>query len=255
MKALAKINFVTLLDVGGAEGYKAYVAKQLFDAKVKNTDLSSEACKRAEEIFYVESIPADIHNLPFIDNEFDSVLCSESLEHVSNLHKAVEELLRITKNALIITVPHETEEEVHTNIDSEIPHGHIHSFSMESFDYLEEAGYKIIKRKIFSPLSKVSSALIEATPKHHDDIRRYPKIMIDLYNAVTPLLRKIIGTKIAGFLINLDELFCKVLPHYKSILFIILKDNKYYNTDSKYNITPNKIINFAVPYFYLKDKE
>jgi 2-polyprenyl-3-methyl-5-hydroxy-6-metoxy-1,4-benzoquinol methylase len=78
MKALSHIEFHSLLDVGGAEGYKAALVRELFDSDVKSSDLSEEACKRAEEIFHVDSDPVDVQSLPYRDNEFDVVICSET---------------------------------------------------------------------------------------------------------------------------------------------------------------------------------
>ena len=49
----------------------------------------------------------DIHKLPYKDNSFDYVICSEVLEHVENPIKAMQELKRVTKKRLIITVPNE----------------------------------------------------------------------------------------------------------------------------------------------------
>jgi hypothetical protein len=37
MKALSNFEFHSLLDVGGAEGYKAALAREIFDANVKNS--------------------------------------------------------------------------------------------------------------------------------------------------------------------------------------------------------------------------
>lgn len=42
-------------------------------------------------------IVADAHNLPFRDNEFEVVLCTEVLEHVKNPFKVEEEIRRVTK--------------------------------------------------------------------------------------------------------------------------------------------------------------
>src|SRR5665811_497042 len=76
MRAFSRLIFDSLLDVNGAEGYKASIAKQLFGIKVVNSDLSEEACKRAEEIHDIKSSPANIQDLPFKDNEYDVILCS-----------------------------------------------------------------------------------------------------------------------------------------------------------------------------------
>lgn len=55
MNALLQLKFNSLLDVGGAEGHKVRIARETFDVEVKNCDLSEEACKRAKEIFRIDS--------------------------------------------------------------------------------------------------------------------------------------------------------------------------------------------------------
>lgn len=46
-----------------------------------------------------------LENLPFADNEFDTVICTHTLEHVQNIQKAVQELRRVAARRLIIVVP------------------------------------------------------------------------------------------------------------------------------------------------------
>lgn len=135
MKALSHLQFDSLLDVGGAEGYKAAMVRSIFKAKVKSVDLSAEACKRAKEIFDIDGEAIDIHQLPFKDQEFDVVLCSETLEHVTDIEKATDELMRVCKKAVVITVPHESEEFIAYNIKNNIPHAHIHCLNLNSFDF------------------------------------------------------------------------------------------------------------------------
>jgi len=48
---------------------------------------------------------ANIQALPFPDKYFDVVVCNHTLEHVRDCKRAVDELKRVTKNLLIITVP------------------------------------------------------------------------------------------------------------------------------------------------------
>src|SRR2546429_6490584 len=63
MRALSRIDFETLLDVGCAEGYKARLAERFFGVRAFACDLSTEACRRARDILGVRSVVADIHNL------------------------------------------------------------------------------------------------------------------------------------------------------------------------------------------------
>ncbi len=46
-----------------------------------------------------------IQRLPFDDNTFDCVVCSDVLEHVDNLHWNFEELVRVMKGHAIISLP------------------------------------------------------------------------------------------------------------------------------------------------------
>jgi SAM-dependent methyltransferase len=55
---------------------------------------------------YVQS---DITSLPFPDKAFDCTYCFDVLEHVDD-RQAIEELIRVTSNRLIVAVPKEDEE-------------------------------------------------------------------------------------------------------------------------------------------------
>lgn len=46
-----------------------------------------------------------VDSLPFDENSFDCVICADVLEHVDNLHLIFSELLRVSKNHVIIAWP------------------------------------------------------------------------------------------------------------------------------------------------------
>lgn len=48
---------------------------------------------------------ADIESLPFEDDEFETVVCTHTLEHVLDIRKAIGELRRVASKRLIIVVP------------------------------------------------------------------------------------------------------------------------------------------------------
>src|SRR5580704_7941966 len=93
LNAINEFSFETFIDIGCAEGYTAYLVRELFHVKVMSTDLSENACKMAKEIFNIEALACDIHKLPFTENQFDIVLCSETIEHVNDYKLAIKELL------------------------------------------------------------------------------------------------------------------------------------------------------------------
>jgi 2-polyprenyl-3-methyl-5-hydroxy-6-metoxy-1,4-benzoquinol methylase len=253
MKALSHMKFDSLLDVGGAEGYTAYIAKQIFGVNVKASDLSEEACLRAREIFHVDSDPADIHELPYADSEFDIVLCSETLEHVTDYQGAIGELLRVAAKAVVITVPHEDRAVIESNIEKRIPHAHIHSFTLDSLNFLKPQGYEIISKRMGCRLLLfLSGYLIEPHPRPRwDGITRYPKSFVE--TCFVPLLKRMYGRKVASLAINLDELICH-FSSYCFMLFVVLKDKGCYYPKERQRVSAQQIVNFAVSYHYLDRK-
>ena len=143
IRALKMLTFESFLDVGGAEGYMSAVIRKVFGVKVRSCDLSEEACERAREIFQMEADPVDGVALPYPDQSFDVVLSSESLEHIPQYETVLKELLRVARKAVIVTVPHDGPEAIAANIRNKVPHGHIHDFTLESFQALVPPGCEV----------------------------------------------------------------------------------------------------------------
>jgi SAM-dependent methyltransferase len=55
----------------------------------------------------VEFAVHDIRSLPYADDRFDLVLCTEVLEHLERPEDALAELTRVGRHHLVISVPHE----------------------------------------------------------------------------------------------------------------------------------------------------
>lgn len=257
MKALSHLKFKSLLDVGAAEGYQSHIASQLFKVKVECCDLSEEACRRAKEIFNLRATPVDIHNLPFRDNEFDVIICSETLEHITDIKTAMNNLLRIAKKAVIVTVPHESKEAIENNIKQELPHAHIHNFDVNFFDYLKKGyKYQIFVKRINIPKLAFFSVLLEGTELNEDLKNQFPKILFDFSKVSFVILRKFFLNATAAFLIQLDNYLCNHFrTFYGGILFIILKDNQSYSKKELKKISASKILNITVPLYYLKNRD
>lgn len=245
LNALNKYDFSNFIDVGGAEGYTANIVRELFKVPVHITELSSNACKRAMEIFGIEGTPADIHQLPFSDNAFDAVLCSETIEHITDYQKAVSELLRITNKVLVITVPHESPAIVAANIRNKVPHGHINYFDVNAFNYLKEMGYRIAYEKTLSPLLIVPRVVAEGFKKTGRGLH------YKMYNFFTPFFKRISGIRTANFLTDLDTKFTKYSGWYGGITFIIEKNGVKGRKPGK-NINAKRFTNIKVPLYKIK---
>jgi len=75
----------------------------------------------------------DIHSLPFEDNLFDAVICSEVLEHLGSLDSAVSEIVRVLKpgGVLAVSVPRFIPELICWKLSSgysKTPGGHVRIF-------------------------------------------------------------------------------------------------------------------------------
>lgn len=131
-------SFTTLVDVGCGDGYLLYsLAQKHKHAKLYGLDLTQKRIMTTKK--HVPSaylLCSDIQLLPFSDNSFDIVICSEVLEHLPDYKKTLNELFRITKNRLIITVPNEQPlTKVFCPKCKTIHYldGHLHSFSEADF--------------------------------------------------------------------------------------------------------------------------
>jgi ubiquinone/menaquinone biosynthesis C-methylase UbiE len=219
------------------------LVRKLFKAKVKSTDLSGNACKMAKSIFNIEAVACDIHELPFANEEFEAVLCSETIEHVTDYKKAIAELLRITAKVLVITVPHETPEIVAENIRNKVPHGHIHYFDTQTLDYLKAEGYTVKFKKTLSPFLIIPRVFVEGINKKSNQIH------YKIYNKLTPIFRKIFGINTANFLTNADMILCKLTGAYGGITFTIEKEAAVHERQQN-KLSAGDFTNITVDFFY-----
>lgn len=79
--------------------YKRQLLESMIEGSCINVGCGSHIIKNAVNID--EGLP----NLPYADNSFDTVICSDVLEHIGPHKQAIGELLRIAKKKIIITVP------------------------------------------------------------------------------------------------------------------------------------------------------
>lgn len=102
IKKIIPDEVMTIIDVGCGNGMISNELRQQWD--IIGIDRSITALRHVLS----PRVSADIQALPFADESFDLVLCSEVLEHLpgSLLYHAVSEMMRISRKYLLITVPY-----------------------------------------------------------------------------------------------------------------------------------------------------
>ncbi|MCX6819342.1 MAG: class I SAM-dependent methyltransferase [Candidatus Aenigmarchaeota archaeon] len=105
---LSKIENDNILDVGGGAGLLVPVLYKNTKT-LTETDLSPRLVKKAKERYRnlksIKFMTADAENLKFADKSFDVVVCSEAIEHMLKPEKALKELCRVARKAILITTP------------------------------------------------------------------------------------------------------------------------------------------------------
>jgi len=255
IKALKTLDFDSVLDVGGAEGYMSGAFRAFFAARVRSCDLSGEACKRAEEIFNVDADTVDGVSLPYPDAAFDVVVCSESLEHFPDYENVLQELLRVARKAVIVTVPHDGPEAVARTLREKTPHGHLHDFTLDTFNDILPAPCRVQALGHNSSWMKLPFRLIEGVPL---DVGSRPGVkapFVKLLNLLIPMCRFFMNELAFKLALNLDAVFSNTFKSYRGVIYIISKDPSAFCNDSRHaNVNTHAVLNYKVPLYRMNPR-
>lgn len=97
-----------VLDAGCGEGFGIQHVMQHGNAKIVGLDNNIEALDLAQRNHQHHNFTSgSLHDLPFPTMSFDLVVCMEVLEHLEDPAKGLTELLRVSRQWLLLSVPHE----------------------------------------------------------------------------------------------------------------------------------------------------
>lgn len=131
----------TVLDAGCGEGFVAdHLKAALPHLRITGLDASAEAVEYARE-HYAHAASyhvGSVYALPFDDDAFDLVLCSEVLEHLDRPDDALAELRRVARRHVAVTVPLEPIFDTLTRINLRLgiggDPGHVNFWTRRGFE-------------------------------------------------------------------------------------------------------------------------
>ena len=104
-KIINSVSGNNIIDIGCGGGLMIGLLK-LFNPKLNVSGFEgSESIRDIWKTRKLEVKTGDIYDLPFKDNEFDTVLSSHVIEHLENPEKMIKESLRISNKRVIHIVP------------------------------------------------------------------------------------------------------------------------------------------------------
>jgi SAM-dependent methyltransferase len=211
-----------ILDIGCGTGRHTCAAFRLKNAVAIGVDINAddvfEAKHKLKEQKRLQDYDggvgamtvADMFKLPFKNNCFDLVICSEVMEHINDHNNAVTEAVRVLKpsKTLVVSVPRYFPERICWTLSEEYRtsgDGHVRIYKKkELIDLLESAGVKTWKmhyaHSLHTPFwwlkclvgpSREDSRLVD---KYHDllvwDMMQRPRLTRWLDRLMNPVLGK-----------------------------------------------------------------
>jgi len=153
------LDIKNILDIGCGSGFVIQRILQTFDSSihidgVDNDQQSLDAARKLNPSasFFL----SDIYNLQ-INNSYDLVMCLEVLEHLTDYHRALKEIKRVTRRYCLISVPHEPYFRLGEFLRGKHlkrfgdPPGHLHHWSRKGFYLLIKKYFKIKEFKTSFP--------------------------------------------------------------------------------------------------------
>ena len=100
---------VKILDAGCGEGFITdLIYQNVKNVQITGLEYTEEALEIARSMNEnIQFVQGDIYQMPFEDNAFDVVLCTEVLEHLEKPTEALHELARVAGHTVFLTVPNE----------------------------------------------------------------------------------------------------------------------------------------------------
>ena len=109
IESITPLKPQSILDVGAGEGFVLEkLRKNKIGKKLEGIEYMDEAIalgKKTNPLVKIKK--GDIYKLPYKDNAFELIICTEVMEHLEDPKMALAELKRVTSKHIILSVPNE----------------------------------------------------------------------------------------------------------------------------------------------------
>lgn len=129
---------------------------------ITGCDLDEEALALARTLIpEVEFVHGSVYEAPFSDNSYDMVVLCEILEHLDDFEKALQEIKRLTRKHVLLSVPNEPLwcilnmlRGMYWSSRGNTP-GHINNFSKKEFCSLVEKYFTVVEVRTPTPWTMI----------------------------------------------------------------------------------------------------
>lgn len=132
----------SLLDVGAGEGHWLnFISKRQTQTRLSGVEVSRSRAEAARARYPALDIAQDDVFQMNIDDRYDVVTCLEVIEHLEDWRNAVERLIELAENRVVITVPCREDIPQYVCVHCQQPtprYGHLHRFDESSLDYIRD---------------------------------------------------------------------------------------------------------------------
>ncbi|MFN0242510.1 MAG: class I SAM-dependent methyltransferase [Planctomycetota bacterium] len=156
-RILPRVPLDAILDVGCGDGALAEDLRVQTGARVVGMDLAWKRAHRAKaRVSDLPTLQGSSYKLPIRDRAFAMATCTDLLEHLDDPALAMRELVRVSAQFVLVTVPYKIEIEKtlcpHCG-DDYFLYGHQHSFGREGIEALaRDAGARVVRFEHLIPM-------------------------------------------------------------------------------------------------------
>lgn len=158
-----------VLDIACGIGYGSKILKSNKSKKIVSADISSKALSIANKLAKSNYILMDASTMSLIEGTFDVVCSFETIEHLKNHQKFLEEIKRVLRPNGILIISTPTKEFWSPYSDKPANPFHMKEFSIKEFYKIIQNNFKIIniygqelsglKRFIMYPYEKITQKM------------------------------------------------------------------------------------------------